>query len=100
MRFDVISYTSTTDEVNFMMKLTSALKNNKIVENAKWNNKELSSNEKSENFYDVKKREKNVQDCSACDYLLLLIAEIFDVTIHHLCFFQKDGCDIVTSYRD
>lgn len=88
LTIDDFQYIGVEKKLNRNELIAFLIKNNEIVENVKWNNNELSLNEKRENFdavksYDISKI-NNGHECSTCDYFLLLIAEIFDVTIHHL----------------
>ena len=60
---------------------------NTIKHNILWNGKELSLNERKENFLAI--RDYNIKGiynghlCSACDYFLFLIAHVFCVNIDH-----------------
>ena len=60
---------------------------NKIIENVTWQNDHLSHNEKNEHFKAIKEYDiggiKNGHLTSVCDSFLLLICEIFNITIEH-----------------
>lgn len=76
------------DKIMNRVELIKYLKeNNTFVNNVRWNGKEISEKENKENYqavsdYDINKIHGG-HDCSTCDYFLLLIAELFHVTIEH-----------------
>ena len=62
-------------------------KNNKLVNDVKWNGKYLKEQEQKEHFEAIKDYDENKINrgylCSTCDSFLLLISSLFRVNIHH-----------------
>ena len=62
-------------------------KNNKICENVKWQEENLNEQLLKENYEMVKNfNENNINqgyDCSSCDPIMILLSELFNITIHH-----------------
>ena len=77
-----------TDKPNNIQDLIRLLKSkNKYVDNVTWQKEKLSFNEKKEHYtaidvYDIKGI-KNGHLTSVCDSFLLLVCELFNVSIHH-----------------
>lgn len=77
-----------TDKSNNIQDLIRLLKSkNKYVDNVTWQKEKLSFNEKKEHYtaidvYDIKGI-KNGHLTSVCDSFLLLVCELFNVSIHH-----------------
>ena len=61
---------------------------NKQTEQVYWNNQSLRQSELEENFIAVQNYNidgiQNGHLCSTCDYMLLLICDVFNIDIHHL----------------
>ena len=62
-------------------------KNNKICNNVKWQEENLNEQLLKENYEMVKNfNENNISqgyDCSSCDPIMILLSELFNITIHH-----------------
>ena len=62
-------------------------KNNKICENVKWQEENLSQQLLKENYEMIKIfNENNINqgyDCSSCEPFMILISELFKINIHH-----------------
>ena len=62
-------------------------KNNKICENVKWQEEQLNIELLKENYDMIKNfNENNINqgyDCSSCDPIMILLSELFNITIHH-----------------
>ena len=62
-------------------------KYNKICENVKWQEENLDEQLLKENHEMVKNfNENNINqgyDCSSCDPIMILLSELFNITIHH-----------------
>jgi len=62
-------------------------KNNKICNNVKWQEENLNEQLLKENYEMVKNfNENNINqgyDCSSCDPIMILLSELFNITIHH-----------------
>ena len=62
-------------------------KKNKICNNVKWQEENLNEQLLKENYEMVKNfNENNINqgyDCSSCDPIMILLSELFNITIHH-----------------
>ena len=64
--------------------LKSLKKNNRLTRNVLWNNEPLSEKELEDNFERIKNIEDtDGYDCSTCDPILFLMAEIHNLSITH-----------------
>ena len=81
--FTIYGETKTTNS-NLIQLLQ---KKNKQTEQVYWNDQSLRKRELEENFTAVQNYNINtIQNghlCSTCDYMLLLICDIFNINIHH-----------------
>ena len=61
--------------------------NNQVVKDVLWQTKELSYNERYQHYVAVKNYDASTKNngylCSSCDSFLLLVAELFRITIVH-----------------
>ena len=76
-----------TKKTNRIELIKILQKNNKETINVLWNKNKLNTKELKDNFTAVKqfniKGIHNGHLCSTCDYMLLLICELFNVNIYH-----------------